>query len=483
MKIAGIVGAGRVGLCLAGLMARAKIHVLINDKNPLRKKTALGGDLPFFEPDLQALLKENQSHLKWAGQREDLLLADIIFFCMSAPFHPQKGLNLKEIFALTQWLAEKSKKNQLLVIKSSFPPGTHKQMRKIIRAEQSALSPIVCPEFLRQGQALKDILQPERLVIGASHREEAKSLEAFYKSFCRPKRVFHTDPETAELSKLASNAFLALKISFANHIAALSEPIGAKPQEISQILGADPRIGSEFLTPGLGYGGACLPKDLKLTLLEAQKRGQNIKLLKAVEELNKKLPEAFCHKIKRRFKGNLQGVPLAFWGLSFKKNTEDLKNSPAFELICRLLKEGALIRLYDPLFTGKKSGVPLLLKAKKAQDLKQTACLKPFNATNSKTDSLLKAAKKAPLDFLKQKIKEGALAPSSSAASSLIGQKGLIIGSNWDEFKIPLPEIKKRLTQAFIADGRGLFSPEDLKAQGFAFCQQGLFFQHSAGAI
>ena len=452
MKIS-IIGSGRVGLSLGAVMAQAGLKVLMTDKDYEKKEAVLNGLLPFYEPDLENSLKNNQ--VEWTRYTEKILSADFIFLCLSTPLDKQGELDLKEVLNWAHLIADSAKKEKFLIIKSAFPVGTARQIHNIAREKKSKLEVIACPEFLRQGQALKDLSYPQRLVIGARTLKAGKKLEDIYKKFSKPKQFIHTDLETAELGKLACNSFLTVKISFINEMAVLCESLKGDIKKLQQILGSDKRIGPYFLNPGLGFGGYCLPKDLQMSLLEGKKFKQSLRLLKSAQIVNQEITKSFFKKIQEHYK-NLKNIPLAFWGISFKKKTDDLKNSPALDLLCQLLKAGVELSVYDPLFVGEK--VSLFFDKKRIQKL--------YSPQNR--DQIL---------LLRQKILSGKVFFHPSARESLNNKRGLIIGADHQEFqKIPLSEIKKRLKEPFMADGRHLFPAEDLKKEGFSFYQRGCHF-------
>ena len=315
MKIA-IIGSGRIGLCLGASLANSGVSVLITDKDPSKKQSVTAESLSFYEPGLKDCLLQNQDRLSWTRYAEKVVSADMIFFCMSAPYDKKGCMDLTEALAWVELIVEQTKTEKYLIVKSTFPVGSNQKITEIALEKEAPLHVLSCPEFLRQGQALKDLSAPERLVIGSRNREAGKKIEELYKHFSQPKKVIHTDPETAELSKLTSNSFLAAKISLMNEFAELCEKLKGNPQELRLILGSDTRIGEQFINAGLGYGGYCLPKDIDLCLYEGRKKNQNMQILKSAKQVNSQLTLSFFKKIKAYYK-NLRGVPLAFWGLEF----------------------------------------------------------------------------------------------------------------------------------------------------------------------
>ncbi|MBC6415825.1 MAG: UDP-glucose/GDP-mannose dehydrogenase family protein [Bdellovibrionales bacterium] len=437
-----IIGSGRVGLCLGTLIAQSGQKVLITDKVP-DKKEIFKGKLPFYEPQLTDSLFANKDLLKWTRQVDLILSSEMIFFCLS--FKPDKKIGDFDLSELLEWvkLIPKSLEEKLLILKSTCPLGTYEKVSEITKGKN--LSVVICPEFLREGQALEDLKKPERVVIGSKNISSGKKLEAFYKSFCKAKQFIHSDPETVELSKLACNSFLGTKISFINEWAGLCEKRGGNMTDFQKILGSDSRIGKDFLTPGLGYGGYCLPKDIQLSIIEGQKRKLKMNLLQSVQDVNNELPEIFFKQIQSYYK-KLNKVSLAFWGISFKKNTDNIKNSPALKLCSKLLKAGVHLHVYDPLFTKE-------------------AVVKIFHKDSENKD----------LDDLVKKIFEGKVFFYPSAKESLKQKQGLIVAGDSKEFKrVSLDSIKNHLSSAFLVDARCLYFAKDLKKKGFTFYQRGI---------
>ena len=460
MKVS-VIGSGRVGLSLGAVLADSGCYVTMTDKKD--KKQEISGKLSFYEAQLAEYLKKNQDNLEWTRWIEKIADSEIIFFCLGFPEKKTGGLDMTELFNWARYIFEHSKKDQILVIKSTGPIGTNQKVQEIVGGRKIAV--VSCPEFLREGRAIKDLLQPERVVIGSKDSQAAKKIEDLYKKISQTKQIIHTDPETAELAKLACNSFLAVKISFINEMAGLCEKTQADIEKLKLILGSDSRIGKDFLNPGLGYGGGCLPKDVQLAVLEGGKRNQSMELLKTAQQINSSLVNDFYQKIKSRCQ-SLKGVELVFWGISFKKETDNLTNSPVLKLICRVLKSGATVHIYDPLFVKEK-----VLKFFKGHSYPQR---KSFIA--NRISEMF--SPKSELDYLVKKIFEGKCFFHKDALESLNNRQGLIIGSDWEGFtQIPLEQIKQKLSDPFIVDGRSLFLIKDLNKHKISFYKKGRSFK------
>ena len=436
-----IIGCGRLGACLGAVMAKAGFEVLITDKN-FKKKELFKGKALFYEPELAQYFKEYAENLIWTQYVDKLLASDFLFFCLSLPHNKKGEADLSPLLEWVRLIPDQSEKT--VVLKSTLPIGSNRQIGQILKK-----APVIsCPEFLREGQALSDILKPERLVIGARDRQAGQKLAKLYKRFSKPKKIIHTDPETAELAKLACNSFLATKISFINQWAGLCEKTSANIQDLKAVLASDSRIGKEFLNPGLGYGGTCLPKDVQLALYQSRKKQCPMPLLQTVQDQNSEMPEIFFKKIKAHY-GRLKDLELSFWGLSFKKNTDKLKNSPALSLVVRLLKAGVVAHIYDPLFV-KDSALNIFSYAKD----------KDFDNKELKT----------VIDY----IYKGKVFLYKNPKEAIEQKDGLIVGVDSEEFlSLSLKEIKASLSHPFIGDGRNLYSKRDLQKQGFYFYQRG----------
>ena len=431
-----IIGAGRIGLVLGASLADKGYLVLLTDRDSQKLKSLSQGHIPFFEPGLKNLLKKNRSRLKWTEDSREIISSKMIFLTLSLPVKSNGDFDLSGVKDWTHRIIHQTQREKFLILKSTLPPGTNRILQTLAEKADVPLQVITCPEFLRQGQALHDIQNPYRTIIAGPSPPINKKVAKLYRTFSKGPVIF-TSPETAEIGKLAANSFLALKISFINLMANLSEHFNTDGEDLREILGLDPRIGHHFLQSGLGFGGSCLPKDLKHLIFQGRRQGIPMKLLKEVDALNRERVEHFFSRIKQQHK-NLTDKTYALWGLGFKPDTDDIRFSPSLFLAQKLLKAGAQLKIFDPVLT-KESLLPLFrLPEKKGV--------------------------KARITFYKTPL------------SSLKSAHGLIIGTSWKGLeKIPLKEIKAHLKTPFIIDGRGVFNAGELQKKRFTVYQAGLF--------
>lgn len=427
-----IIGAGRVGLILAVCLAEKGHTLLFSDRDFEKLKDLSLGKAPFYEPGLKTLLKKNKSRLRWMEKPEDIISSDVIFLTLNPPVKTNGDFDVSGVEDWTRRIIPYTQKEKLLILKSTLPLGTNRALQALVDKTKAPLHIVTCPEFLRQGQALHDIQNPDRIVIAGPSLRVNRKVARLYKSFSQGPILF-TSPETAEISKLAANSFLALKISFINLVAQMAEGFSVDMEELQSILGLDRRIGKPFLQPGLGFGGSCLPKDLKHLIFQGRLKNCSVSLLEEVETLNRNRVPYFFQQIKRQNQ-TLANKTYALWGLSFKANTDDVRNSPAVLLAFQLLKAGAKLRIFDPLFKEEWTSL--------------------FHFSNRQ--------KSAGVTF------------HDTPFSALKSAHGLIIGTDWKGFlKIPLSDIKTQLKVPFIVDGRGIFSAKELARKGFKVCQAG----------
>jgi UDPglucose 6-dehydrogenase len=436
-----IVGTGYVGLCTAVGFA-TKGYKIITSTHDKQKATLINeGISPFYEPDLQEKLQKvvGDDHLKCTQNRQEAILnTDITFIAVATPNKPDGSINLQYIKTAAKEIGQalnKKDEHHLVVVKSTVVPGTTQNVVKPIIEKQSrkhcGVNFGLCmnPEFLREGSALYDTLNPDRVIIGEYNKKSGDVLEALYQNFYGKKMpsLIRTNLSTAELIKYANNAFLATKISFINTIANLCEKIlGADVNVVAKGIGLDQRIGSLFLNAGLGYGGSCFPKDIKALIAHSRNLGYCPELLEAVENVNETQPYKAIQLCKSVV-GDLKGKKIAILGLSFKPNTDDMREARSIPIINQLLKEGANITAYDP-----------------------------AAVRNAKT-------------IFTNKVKY-----ATSAIECLKNADCCIIVTEWDEFiKLKPEDFTQNMRQPILIDGRRIYNPEEF-SQKLKFTAIGL---------
>jgi UDPglucose 6-dehydrogenase len=347
----GVVGAGYVGLTTAACLARLGHSVTCADLDEQRVRALSKGEVPILEEGLPALVAEGLAarRLRFVvGAANAARGAEFVFLCVQTPQSDSGAADLSAVEAVLREIAPVLHPGAVVVNKSTMPVGSTRFVaRELSQAGASSDVGVASnPEFLREGTAVRDFLAPARVVIGCDDTAVAVRVSELYREVQAP--VLVTDPESAEMIKYASNAFLATKISFINAIANLCEAVNADVREVALGMGYDPRIGFEFLHPGPGYGGSCFPKDTAALLHTADTAGYDFSLLRGVVDVNLHQHERVIEKLRDAAGGSLRDVPVAVWGLTFKANTDDLRDSPALVVCTRLLEEGARVRAYDP---------------------------------------------------------------------------------------------------------------------------------------
>jgi len=348
-----VVGTGYVGLVTGAVLADRRHQVICVDKDEAKIEALKEGKIPIYEPGLEEMVLRTRARgrLRFTTDLEEAVESSrIIFIAVGTPTDPETHTaDLSAVYEVAKQVGRLLKDEfKLVVLKSTVPVGTAARVRKIIQKEagRGAQFEVASnPEFLREGAAVEDALNPIRIVIGAPTKEAAMELVQLYAPFERPMII--TSNESAELCKYACNVFLATKISFANVLAQLCERAGADVKEVVRAMGYDPRIGSAFLGAGLGYGGSCFPKDVMAFISTLQEYGVNDDLVRAGFEANEAMVQIFVDKLQRRL-GDLSGKVIGLWGLAFKPNTDDVRFSRALEVAHLLLAEGAKVQAYDP---------------------------------------------------------------------------------------------------------------------------------------
>jgi UDPglucose 6-dehydrogenase len=426
-KMVGIVGLGHVGLPTAVGLSELGWQVVGTDSDARKVALIAQGKSPFYEPDLEPLLQKNLSEGRLqvtADVGEAVRASDILFICVGTPQRPDGSADLSQVEAVIRTVAENLNGYKLIVEKSTVPVQTAQWIKRtLIRyAGSNATFDVASnPEFLREGTAIHDFFHPDRIVIGVESERAKEWLLELYRPLNAP--VVVTDLNTAEIIKHAANSFLALKISFINMVADLCEATGADVVKVAEGIGLDPRIGKHFLQAGLGFGGYCLPKDLKAFIRIAEEHRVDFSLLKEVERINEARMERFVRKV-RQVLWVLKDKTLAIWGLAFKPNTDDIREAPSLKLIARLLEEGANLRLYDPA----------------AMD--NVRCLFPEEPPR--------------LTYC----------PNPSEAAR--GAHAILLVTEWEEFRqVDWHEIRQVVALPIVVDGRNFLDPVTLQQAGF----------------
>jgi UDPglucose 6-dehydrogenase len=351
MSDVGVIGAGYVGLTTAACLARLGHSVTCADLDEERVRSLSKGEVPILEEGLPALVAEGlgSGRLRFVvGATNAARTAEFVFLCVQTPQSDSGAADLSAVEAVVDEIACVLRAGTVVINKSTMPVGsTQLVARRLSQAGASNEVGVASnPEFLREGSAVRDFLEPARVVVGCDDTAVAVRISELYRSVQAP--ILVTDPASAEMIKYASNAFLATKISFINAIANLCEAVNADVREVALGMGYDPRIGFEFLHPGPGYGGSCFPKDTAALLHSAEQAGYDFSLLQGVVAVNRRQHERVIEKLRDAAGGSLSQVPVGVWGLTFKANTDDLRDSPALAICRRLLEEGAAVRAYDP---------------------------------------------------------------------------------------------------------------------------------------
>lgn len=425
MKQIAVVGVGYVGLVSAAGFADLGNRVIALDINEERIKGLRKGIMPIYEPGLEEMVERNVASERLSfttSYPEAIQGADFVFIAVGTPSGVDGEADLKYVKSAAESVAQVMDGPLIVVNKSTVPVGTGDWVAEIIRASQPEPIPfsvVSCPEFLREGSAILDFMNPARTVLGSQDYEAADQVAQLHLPLRAP--IMITNLRTAEMVKYASNAFLATRISFINEIANICEELGADVKEVATGMGYDVRIGPYFLDAGLGYGGSCFPKDVKALAHMADEKGRHPQLLQAVMDINDDRRRLLIEKIRQGV-GEFEGKVIGVLGLTFKPNTDDLRDAPALEIAERLLEGGAKVRAYDPVgMPGAAKLMPAIEMAKDPYDLAE-------------------------------------------------GSDALVICTEWNEFKqLDLQRIKDLLRNPVVVDGRNIYEPHEMTQLGFTY--------------
>jgi UDPglucose 6-dehydrogenase len=426
MKLA-VVGTGYVGLVVGAGFAENGNEVICVDKEEAKVRLLQRGKLPIYEPGLEEVVRRNRAEGRLTfttALPRAVRHAQIIFIAVGTPQGETGAADLQHVLAVARDLAGAMNGYKVIVNKSTVPVGTANLVREVVRRETThPFSVVSNPEFLKQGAALDDFMKPDRVVIGAEDPRAAELLKELYAPFTRTGApILVMDCASAELSKYAANAMLASRISFMNEIANLCEMVGADVDRVRRVLASDTRIGASFLFPGVGYGGSCFPKDVRALLRLAEDKGYDFQILRSVDAVNEAQKVRLIGTMERHF-GSLKAKTIAVWGLSFKPRTDDMREAPSIAIINRLLAAGAKVQAYDP-----------------------------------------------EAEPVARRLFGARVALADRSYDALAGADGLAILTEWNEFREPdFAKMRKLMRSPVIFDGRNVYSPEQMRAQGFTY--------------
>ena len=438
MKV-GIIGSGYVGLVAAACFAEMGNDVVCVDVDQSKIEKLKEGIIPIYEPGLLALVRDNfaKGSLKFSIDINDALSASkVIFIAVGTPMGDDGSADLKYVLQVAQSIGENMQHHLVIVDKSTVPVGTaDKVTKKIqsaldIRNSSLTFNVVSNPEFLKEGAAINDFMHPDRVVVGADDKDAMQLMRNLYDpfTFCND-RFIGMDIRSAEMTKYAANAMLATKISFINEIANICESVGADVNHVRTGIGSDRRIGYQFIYPGCGYGGSCFPKDVQALVNIANDHGYNPELISSVERVNKAQKQVLFSKLVNQLGDNLKQKKIAVWGLSFKPETDDMREAPSIDLINSIVKAGGEVNAYDP-----------------------------------------KAMKEA--EFYLKNIKVNYCNDKYSATEDA---DALILVTGWKEFRSPdFDLIKSKMNGNLFIDGRNQFKLDFIKSKGFKYLQIGV---------
>ena len=436
MNIA-IVGTGYVGLVSGTCFAEMGIDVTCVDIDQNKIDRLRHGEIPIYEPGLEDMVKRNveAGRLHFTTDLSSCLdKVEVVFSAVGTPPDEDGSADLKYVLAVAKTFGQNIRKYTILVTKSTVPVGTAQKVKEAIqteldkRGEKIEFDVASNPEFLKEGAAVKDFMTPDRVVVGTESERARKIMSRLYKPFMLSgERMIFTDIPSAEMIKYAANSMLATRISFMNDIANLCEKVGADVTMVRKGIGSDTRIGKKFLYAGCGYGGSCFPKDVKALIKTAEQNGYEMKVLKAVEEVNEKQKSLLFEKLQKHYNGNLKGKTIALWGLAFKPETDDMREAPALVLIDKLTEADCSVKTYDPI---------AMSECRRRIGNKVIYCKDMYDAA--------------------------------------VDADVLMLVTEWKEFRMPsFAVLKKTMADRVIIDGRNIYDKEEVAEYGFVYYKIG----------
>ena len=428
-----VVGTGYVGLVTGTCFSETGINVICVDIDSKKIENLQKGIIPIYEPGLESMITRNiqKGRLHFTTDLESSLKdCDAIFIAVGTPPGEDGSADLKHVLTVAQHIGKYMSDYLVVVTKSTVPVGTSQKVKEAVQKEQKKRGVVIPfdvasnPEFLKEGAAIDDFLKPDRIIVGTDSEEAQKVIQKLYKPFLlNGHPLIFMDIPSAELTKYAANAMLATRISFMNELANFCEIVGADINSVRKGIGSDPRIGNRFIYPGIGFGGSCFPKDLKALINTSEKSGFSMEIIKATEKVNNAQKTVISKKLSQHFGGDLKKKIIALWGLSFKPNTDDMREAPSLALIEDLIGTGAIIKAYDPV-AMKEAKQILGNRIEYSQDMYEAA----------------------------------------------IDADALILVTEWSEFRVPNYKVLSRLMkQKIIFDGRNIYDPAEMKENGFTY--------------
>ncbi|MCK8828204.1 UDP-glucose/GDP-mannose dehydrogenase family protein [Natroniella acetigena] len=421
-----VVGTGYVGLVSGACFADLGNQVICVDIDQEKIEGLKNGVMPIYEPGLKEIVERNheQGNLTFTTSiAQGVQESDIIFIAVGTPSAEDGGADLSAVEAVAQEIATNLNDYKIVIDKSTVPVGTGDWVEEYIAEHKTSehdFAVVSCPEFLREGSAVSDTMEPDRIVIGSNDQQAAEVLDQLHQDFGAP--IIHTDRYSAEVIKYAANAFLATKISFINEIANICELTGANVEEVARGIGTDHRISDKFLRAGVGFGGACFPKDTKAIVKTAREYGYDFKVVNSVVEVNELQKESLVAKLEQILP-DLAGRTIALLGLAFKPNTDDMREAPSRTVVKQLLEAGAEIKAYDPIAMDEA-----------------------------------------------QEIFGDDIEYATDAYDALSGSDAALLVTEWDQFQeLDLLRVKNLLQQPILIDGRNCYQPAEMKEQGFIY--------------
>lgn len=431
MKVT-VVGTGYVGLVTGTCFAETGADVICVDIDPSKIEILNNGGIPIYETGLETLIKNNREKGRLVfttSFEQGITDCDLLFIAVGTPPEEDGSADLSHVLEVATRIGREIDHYMVIITKSTVPVGTSEKVKDVIRKEIDKRGVDVefdiasNPEFLKEGDAVNDFLRPDRIVIGVESERAEEMLKKLYKPFLLNQHpVMVMDIRSSELTKYAANSMLATRISFMNEMANLCDIIGADINMVRMGIGSDKRIGSKFIYPGIGYGGACFPKDVKALVRTGKEYGYDLEILKSVDSVNDRQKRVMFTKIEEHFK-DLSGLRFAFWGLSFKPQTDDVREAPSLVLISLLLQAGAEVAAYDP----------------------------------------------AAIEETK-KVLGNSIAYAHDPYSALTGADALVLTTEWPEFRLPdISRMSEKMKGNVIFDGRNIYDPEEIRSSGFIY--------------